>query len=101
MRTNSLVATALNRFAEFVRVRYARNWFAAVLSRSVAHHREDGVTVPFGVTLTLGDRSAKVAATHLSDPDTAHTEVAALLRRVADHLDPAVPGGAQGDNSTA
>lgn len=70
-----------------------RTLFTAEIVRTTT--RAGGRPVPFGVTLTLGDRRAEVAVTHLTDPDTAHADVARLLRRVADDFDPAVPGGVQ------
>lgn len=87
------IALALSGLVRVWNARIRRSLFAVAIFRTTT--RAGGRPMPFGVTLTLGDRSAEVAVIHLTDPDTAHTEVAALLRRVAEHLDPAVPGGAQ------
>jgi hypothetical protein len=91
------IALALARLVRVWNARIRRSLFAVEIFSTTT--RAGGRSVPFGVTLTLGDRRAEVAVTHLTNPDTAHAEVAALLRRVAVHLDPAVPGGAQGDDT--
>ncbi|GAA1457623.1 hypothetical protein NE857_21465 [Nocardiopsis exhalans] len=91
------IAPTFSRWVRAWNTQIRRNLFTAEILRTTTRAR--GRSVPFGVTLTLGDRRAEVAVTHLTDPGTAHAEVAALLRRTADHLDPAVPGGAQGDGT--
>ena len=91
------IAPTLSRWVRARNAQIRRTLFAVEILRTTT--RAGGVPVPVGVTLTLGSRRAEVAVTHLTNPDTAHAEVAALLRRAADHLDPAVPGGAQGDDA--
>lgn len=91
------IAPTLSRLVRTWNASLRRNLFATEILHTTT--RAGGRPVPFGVTLTLGNRRAEVAVTHLTNPDTAHAEVAALLRRAADHLDPAVPGGAQGDDA--
>lgn len=98
MTNVAAVTAAFSRLMTNLRCQLARDRFIISLRRATSRAQRDDTTARFGVTLTLGtERAAEVAVTHLDDPDTAHAEVAALLRRAADHLDPAIPGGAQGD----
>lgn len=90
------ITAAFSRLIGAFRCQFARDRFTISVLRAIT--RAEGRPVRFGITLTLDtDRAAEVAIADLTDPDTAHADVAALLRRVADHFDPAVPGGAQGD----